>query len=802
MKPSIYSFGGYRLLPAADARHAADARPFAPDAAARKIARPGPFFKKARSGFLLFIDAAVEISCAPAALARLFAVAADTGAALVYSDYRESDGRQLANRPLIDYSEGAIRDDFSFGPLFLLSATAVAEALGRSKALPRDPDLAFYDLRLKLSQEGAFFHLPEFLYTVLVPRTPATKLRSVLTEPQFDYAAKAGAARQKKLEKIATEHLKRIGAWLPPSEKRPLSDSAETQWKASVVIPVLNRRKTIADAVKSALAQETDFPFNILVVDNHSTDGTTEILKKFAARHPHVHHLIPSRRDLGIGGCWNEAIASAACGRYAVQLDSDDLYSSPQTLQKMVNLLRRGPYAMAVGAYTLVDEKLRPLPPGLIDHREWTRKNGHNNLLRVNGMGAPRAFDTTVLRAVGFPNVSYGEDYAVALRLSRDYAVGRIYESLYWCRRWKDNTDADLSVDKKNRNDFYKDRLRTIEIKARQHLCRKRSRPAPAKPDQIFADFRGKERASLSDLCVELFAAQKKSWPDFAAACRDLAAVRTRTLSCGDYDVTLQYNPARAVSGGAAVDPESIRKRPCFLCAANRPAGQSAILHRGDYLILCNPAPIFDRHFTVASIAHTPQDIASSLGRLFLIAADAGPEYTVFYNGPACGASAPDHLHFQMIPAPALPFLRRLADLPPALFVPALGGAAGFYCDRAVAVLESEKPDVLKDAFLRLVKAFQTVSGTAHEPPVNVFCQAGPNRFRLTVFLRGKHRPDAYFAAGKKRLFVSPGAIDMAGVIITPRPADFKRLTADAVRDIYREVSPDEKTLQRILAHA
>jgi glycosyltransferase involved in cell wall biosynthesis len=270
------------------------------------------------------------------------------------------------------------------------------------------------------------------------------------------------------MEAMATAHLKRVGAWLAPVFRDVLPANDRFPVEASVVIPVRNRARTVADAAKSALEQRTDFPFNVIVVDNHSTDGTTAILADLAGRHPALKHLVPERSDLSIGGCWNEAIASDACGRFAVQLDSDDLYRGEEVLQRIVDLLRRGNCAMVVGAYTIVDRNLREIPPGLIDHREWTDDNGRNNALRINGLGAPRAFSTAILRRCGFPNVGYGEDYAVALRLSREYRIGRIYESLYLCRRWEGNTDAALSIDQANRHDAYKDRLRTIEIHARQ----------------------------------------------------------------------------------------------------------------------------------------------------------------------------------------------------------------------------------------------------------------------------------------------------------------------------------------------
>jgi hypothetical protein len=350
----------------------------------------------------------------------------------------------------------------------LFSVPAIKSALQKYGPLPMDAHTALYDLRLKISIDHAILRVPEFLYTVSQPKAVAKAKSTDQTQQHFAYVAEENLARQKKLEKVATNYLKLTGTYLVARRlKAPLA-TEQFPVEASIVIPVLNRKKTINDALHSALKQETNFNFNIIIVDNHSTDGTTQLIKKMASQSSQIVHIIPERRDLGIGGCWNEAIYSPLCGRYAVQLDSDDLYSSPQTLQKIVDVLRKGNYAMVVGAYSIVNEQLKQIPPGLIDHREWTQANGHNNLLRVNGMGAPRAFAKAVIRKIRFPNVSYGEDYAVGLRIAREYKIGRLYESLYLCRRWSDNTDADLSVEKQNSNDFYKDKLRTMEIRDRQ----------------------------------------------------------------------------------------------------------------------------------------------------------------------------------------------------------------------------------------------------------------------------------------------------------------------------------------------
>jgi glycosyltransferase involved in cell wall biosynthesis len=287
----------------------------------------------------------------------------------------------------------------------------------------------------------------------------------------FSYVDPRNRNYQIEMEKVATAHLKRIGAWLPPPKATPLEAGNAFACEASVVIPVRNRVRTVSDAVHSALSQQADFAFNVIVVDNHSTDGTSRAIADLARGDYRLVHIIPSRTDLGIGGCWNQAIYSDRCGRYAVQLDSDDLYSSPEVLARIVTEFQRGKYAAVIGSYTIVDFNLQQMPPGLIDHREWTDDNGHNNALRIHGLGAPRAFHVPTLRTIGFPNTSYGEDYAVALRLSREYPIGRIYDSLYWCRRWEGNTDHALPLETQNRYALYKDRLRSIELAARQQLA-------------------------------------------------------------------------------------------------------------------------------------------------------------------------------------------------------------------------------------------------------------------------------------------------------------------------------------------
>lgn len=417
-----------------------------------------------QAAYLLLTFSGSQITLGARTLERLVQVAEDTGAVLVYSDFRESNEQgEISDHPLIDYQLGSIRDNFDFGSVLLLSRNAALAALDKHGAVPGDLQWGgLYDLRLKLSIEGEILRIPEPLYTrsILDARRSGEKI--------FDYVDPRNRDYQIEMEQIATAHLKRIGAYLEPEFAAVPATTEIFPVHASVIIPVRNREKTIGDAVRSVLSQRTDFDFNVIVVDNHSTDGTTEVLENLATEDSRVIHLIPTRTDYGIGGCWNEGVYSARCGRYAVQLDSDDIYTNERTLAKMVEAFENGKYAMVIGSYTTVDFDLSELPPGLIDHKEWTRDNGRNNALRINGLGAPRAFDVSILRQIGLPNVSYGEDYALALRISREYEIGRVYESVYFARRWSGNSDSALPLPTMNRYDTYKDRIRTWEIQARQ----------------------------------------------------------------------------------------------------------------------------------------------------------------------------------------------------------------------------------------------------------------------------------------------------------------------------------------------
>ena len=391
---------------------------------------------------------------------RIASVAESTGADLLYSDYYElveaPDGGTIRRKhPVIDCARGALRDDFDFGPVLVFRSSSFLKALEGMNVERRFG--ALYDLRLRMDR---IVHIGEYLYTEI-----ETDLRKS-GEKQFDYVNPRNREVQIEMEEICTEHLKRIGAYIAPGFRTVSPDpDFRPEVTASVIIPVFNRVRTVADAVHSALSQECDFDYNVIVVDNHSTDGTSEMLASIEDRRLKV--IVPERDDLGIGGCWNLAVNSPHCGMYAVQLDSDDIYRDGSTLQKIIDLFRSEGCGMVVGAYEMTDFDLNPLPPGIIDHREWTEENGRNNALRVNGLGAPRAFYVPLLRTIGFPNVSYGEDYAVGLRICREYRIGRIYEPLYCCRRWEGNSDAALSIERVNANNIYKDSIRTWELEAR-----------------------------------------------------------------------------------------------------------------------------------------------------------------------------------------------------------------------------------------------------------------------------------------------------------------------------------------------
>ena len=414
-----------------------------------------------KTKYVLLYQKAASCDMSEDALARMVRVADDTGALMVYADhYVVKDGIREAH-PLIDLQEGALRDDFDFGTMTLVRTDVLREFTERQS---REYEYAaLYAFRLFMQRKGLIFHLNEYLYT-----SEMLDMRKS-GEKQFDYVNPRNREVQIEMEQAVTEHLTIIGALVDNKKyKEPQFTLGDFPVEASVIIPVFNREKTIADAVRSALSQEASFEYNVIVVDNHSTDNTGKILREISD--PRLVVIVPERTDLGIGGCWNEAVYSKSCGRFAVQLDSDDLYSGTDTLQRIVDCFHEQRTGMVIGSYRMCDFDLQTLPPGIIDHREWTDDNGANNALRINGLGAPRAFFTPLLREVGFPNTSYGEDYALGLWFSRTYRIGRIYDELYLCRRWGGNSDADLSIDKLNKNNSYKDKLRTIELLARKKM--------------------------------------------------------------------------------------------------------------------------------------------------------------------------------------------------------------------------------------------------------------------------------------------------------------------------------------------
>ncbi|MBN2787088.1 MAG: glycosyltransferase family 2 protein, partial [Paludibacteraceae bacterium] len=384
------------------------------------------------------------------------------GAGLLYTDFYQLINGERKALPTIDYQIGSVRDDFNFGSVLFYSSKALKQAADLMKESYQFAGL--YDLRLKISEQHPIFHLNEYLYTEMEDDTRKSG------EKQFDYVDPKNRTVQLEMEAVCTNHLKAIGAYMKPMFKKVIFDEHNFPVEASVIIPVKNRVKTIADAIQSTLCQETTFAFNIIIIDNFSDDGTTQLIATFAKQDKRIIHIIPNRKDLGIGGCWNEGVQHALCGKFAVQLDSDDVYASENTLQIIVDTFYNENCAMVIGAYTMTDFAMQTIPPGLIDHKEWTPENGRNNALRINGLGAPRAFYTPLLRQFKVPNTSYGEDYALGLRFSREYQIGRVYQSVYLCRRWNENSDAALDTSKINAYNHYKDTLRTLEIQARKQL--------------------------------------------------------------------------------------------------------------------------------------------------------------------------------------------------------------------------------------------------------------------------------------------------------------------------------------------
>ncbi|MED9896787.1 MAG: DUF4922 domain-containing protein [Prevotella sp.] len=717
------------------------------------------------------------------ALERFLRTADDTGAVMIYSDHYSmvkderlsQDGTsavgKLEKHPVIDYQEGSLRDDFDFGSLWLIKSQCLRDYAAQTDRV----DYLYaglYDLRLYLSRVGEIFHLNEYLYTENELDTRKSG------EKQFDYVNPRNREVQIEMERACTQHLEKVGALIDTSYYRlPDFNEQDFEYEASVVIPVFNREKTIADAVKSALSQKANFKFNVIVVNNHSTDKTGEILSRIAHEMEEKNdkqagrliQIVPERRDLGIGGCWNVAINSDHCGKFAVQLDSDDLYSSPKTLQKIVDAFYKQKAAMMIGSYRMCDFDLNTLPPGLIDHKEWTEDNGCNNALRINGLGAPRAFFTPLVRQIQFPNTSYGEDYALGLAFSRRYRIGRIYDELYLCRRWGGNSDAALSIDRVNANNLYKDRLRTMELKARRQMLQ------------------GKADIMEDSTISRFFNRQLEKWDDARHRFRDLKHVETKKLS---EEVRLQFNLARIVSTGAKIDKKTLGERPCFLCDKNRPKEQMSQQIDERFHLLVNPFPILPVHFTIPARKHQPQAIYKNYGEMHRFLS-LHSELMVFYNGPKCGASAPDHLHFQAGTSGILPLQanwqrlsRNLTDIISLNDEEKIAVVRDFIVPAFVIISKSEESD--ETLFHRLYKSMP-MRGDETEPMMNIIAWRKGDEYISVVIPREKHRPEAYFAEGDAQVMVSPGALDMSGLIITPREEDFHKLTEESATTILQE---------------
>lgn len=734
--------------------------------------------ENAKADYVLLLTNPVKVQLGQGALDRMLRVASDSNAAMVYSDYiskKEVEGKVVTEKhPVIDYFPGSIRDDFDFGSLWLFK-TSLLHTFAMQAGEHDYQYAGLYALRLFLSRKGQLFHINECLYT-----EEETDLRASGVK-QFDYVNPRNREVQIEMEHAATAHLAEIGAKIDPSfYRRPDFNEQDFDIEASVVIPVFNREKTILDAVNSALGQKANFKFNVIVVDNHSTDMTTELLD--GMHDERLIHIIPERYDLGIGGCWNVAINDDRCGRFAVQLDSDDLYSSPKTLQQIVDAFYKQNAAMVVGSYRMCDFELNTLPPGLIDHKEWTDDNGPNNALRINGLGAPRAFFTPLLRQIQFPNTSYGEDYALGLLFSRHYRIGRIYTELYLCRRWGGNSDAALSIDKINANNLYKDRLRTLEIAARQQMLQ------------------GKQELMADSPLQRFFNRQLEKWEAARQRYHDLRSAKTRELVVGTYSIQVQWNPARMVSTGAKMDQKTIAERPCFLCEKNRPKEQIKKEVDGQYELLVNPFPILQQHFTIPSLKHQPQRILESYGEIHKLLEEY-PEMMVFYNGPQCGASAPDHAHFQAGTSGLLPLQKSWQRLSRNLTIlislnddEDISLIDDYPCTALLIRSRSQYGD--EQLFRRL---YEALPATEPEPMMNIVSWRSNDDFLSVVFPRTKHRPDCYYKEGDEQFIISPGALDMAGLIITPRQEDYERLTPELALGILDEITLKGEALQQLI---
>lgn len=747
-----------------------------PSSAPESVERYKQVALYANTPFTLICTQVQDLEFGYMALERMCDYLSAPQCSMVYADHYKTIKGERTPHPVIDYQLGSVRDDFDFGSLLMFRTDYLKRAINEIEAEKEYQHSALYALRLALSRYGELTHIREFLYT----ETEIDLRKS--GEKQFDYVDPRNRQVQIEREEVFTRHLKKIGAYLKPGMMTVDLKEGEFSHEASIIIPVRNRTRTINDAIRSVLEQETSFPFNLIIIDNHSTDGTSEIIEQYKNDN-RVIHLIPERTDLGIGGCWNLGINHPQCGRFAIQLDSDDLYSSPHTVQTIVDKFYKEQCAMVIGSYRMTDFTLQTLPPGVINHKEWTDENGHNNALRINGLGAPRAFFTPLLRKIRVPNTSYGEDYALGLAFSRQYRIGRIYDVLYLCRRWEGNSDAALSIEKINQNNNYKDSLRTLEIKLRQAMNKKRQ---------------------AGELFIEN---QLAKWQTARTNHEALNQIETRRFELAGNTITVQFNPARAVSTCAKVDKSSIEARKCFLCPENKPNEQDEIIISLDepFSLRINPYPILPGHLTISSLKHQDQVLADKTirqlpGKLISWLEEYfASGYVLFYNGAKCGASAPDHFHFQAVKQSDVPVIQQWERLMETAVrekeIKTENGntyssfqITSYICPIQVFIC-NHSADILPEMINQYLESLPLHEGES-EPRYNLFAWQDKQRgFTMAYFPREEHRPACYTATGGEQLLVSPGALDMAGLLVTPRKEDFDKITESDITQIYKEVA-------------
>lgn len=748
-------------------------------------------YRSMDADYVLLITKSTPIRLGLFALERMLQILSTSiTTTFVYADrYQLIDGiRKPA--PLIDYQQGSLRDDFDFGSLLLFKTVAFQSAM----MLQPEENFQYagwYYLRLFIARNHSILHINEFLYTEVETDTRKSG------EKQFDYVNPKNREAQIEMEKACNWYLKDINGYLNRYYSTINFEQETFENEASIIIPVRNRIRTIRDAVHSALSQQTNFAYNVIVIDNHSTDGTTEALQELVADKRLI-HLIPERDDLGIGGCWNLGVHHKECGKFAVQLDSDDVYKDEHTLQKIVDTFYEQQCAMVIGTYQMTDFQMNEIAPGIIDHKEWTPDNGRNNALRINGLGAPRAFFTPILREIKVPNTSYGEDYALGLRISREYPIGRIYDVLYLCRRWEGNSDAALDIENVNRNNFYKDRIRTWELQARID----EETPNPILQEEV--NYMVKQQLETWELAkrnYQLLNENKKK-------CEELLLIDDEY----DMSVILFPNSQRAISTLAKTDAQSIKERKCFLCEENRPEEQEFVSFR-NYQICLNPFPIFDHHLTIIDKSHKPQTFFENFENMMDLASRLN-EYFILYNGPACGASAPDHAHFQAakkddnmagIYSDDYEYIEIIAR--DGCFVNVIQAPVTY-----VEISTQGKRQML-EWFQIIYKEIQALYPDK-EPLINVMLWhkgatmsileaeelEDEEKYSCLIYLRSKHRPDCYYAEGKDRLTISPAIAEMNGIFPIVNEEDMNKMTPEKITSIYKEVClPREDTAKLIV---